>query len=537
MKEIPFPPEITGVEEQIAYLNENTPLIFVPATLDGAWNRALSCPMVVWDREGLCHTVRTDRLGRAWYTGGERGRRVYVTRKNRGGFRREAYAVQRDLPGERPGLGAGLGRLLSGMGGFDTAALVLWSAGGGGVLLLLGELLRRMLTDAAQRPEMAAAMGDIAGVLGAVLGLLYLACAGMHMAGRISRRAALGLLPALGERMWLNPGPENPAQRAGCLASLREDGERLVRWTLTLVCGLGAGAVPAVKLAEISPGLSLTAAVTASVLLLAAVVTAAVGAGRDAGSRAGAEYRWIENRSSDKRFGVERPFPFGAKNAARGRLGLPWLALPPLMALVLFIAVREGLSLSRMAEAAVLYLPAAVFPLALLEGAGWAGRALADLRGLLHQAARGSGHDRDLPKQGSALELKNVTFTYPGRREPVLRDVDLRIFPGEVLGVAGGTGAGKTTLAGLMTGLLAPDAGQVYYGGIELGRYERESILRRIALENGEDIRLLDKAPAEPDGRTTVIFSAREEDLACCERVFDLSEGRLVLRAPKKQRL
>ena len=94
----------------------------------------------------------------------------------------------------------------------------------------------------------------------------------------------------------------------------------------------------------------------------------------------------------------------------------------------------------------------------------------------------------------------------------------------------GGTGEGKSTLARLMTGLLEPDCGMVYYGGTELWRYEPEFIRSRIALENGTDIRLLERAPDSLDGRTTVIFSVREEDLVCCGRIYELADGRLLER-------
>lgn len=529
-----FPKEIDQPEEQVVYLNENTPLIFIPATLDGAWYRSLSCPMLVWDSEGLCHGVFPNRFGRACYLSGENGRRISVTRKNCGGFRREGYAVQRDLPGETPSLRAALGRLWSGMGLFETALLLLWSVLGGGLLFLLGELLHAMLNNVVLGLEGFNTWSLAAGLAGVFPPGFCLLRVGERMVRRVSRRASLSLLPALGERVWLASGPDAAAERAGHLAGLREDGELLVRWALAPLCGIGAGVIPAAALAAADLRLMWTAGAVAAGLLLAAVITAGWSARHKADAWANGRYRWLETRTSDKRFGVERAFPFGQESAGPARPGLLWLTLPLLMSPVLLAAEGEGFSLAQLVRAAVLYLPAAVFPLAMLEGAARAGRALAELRALLGQAGRTPGHGRELPGLGSALELKNVTFTYPGRREPVLRDVDLRVFPGEVLGVAGGTGAGKTTLARLMAGVLTPDMGQVYYGGIELGRYERESVLRRIAFERGEDIRLLDRAPEKLDGRTTVIFSAREEELAQCERIFDLSEGRLTLRTQRE---
>ena len=110
----------------------------------------------------------------------------------------------------------------------------------------------------------------------------------------------------------------------------------------------------------------------------------------------------------------------------------------------------------------------------------------------------------------------------------VLRGVSLRLHPGEVLGIWGATGAGKTTLEKLMTGMLRPAGGTIYYGGIELSRYNGASLRRRIAWGRGSDILLTDRVPEERDGRACVVFSAREEALDGCDRVFRLADGMLI---------
>ncbi|HEV7756604.1 MAG TPA: ABC transporter ATP-binding protein [Mycobacteriales bacterium] len=66
---------------------------------------------------------------------------------------------------------------------------------------------------------------------------------------------------------------------------------------------------------------------------------------------------------------------------------------------------------------------------------------------------------------GYDLELTGVTFAYGPHAEPVLRDLDLAVPVGDHLAIVGSSGIGKSTLAGLLCGLLRPDAGTVALGG------------------------------------------------------------------------
>ena len=65
-------------------------------------------------------------------------------------------------------------------------------------------------------------------------------------------------------------------------------------------------------------------------------------------------------------------------------------------------------------------------------------------------------------KQGAVLELTAVRYTPPCAAEPLLRQVGLIVMPGEILGVAGSSGVGKSTLLALAAGHLQPDAGTLH---------------------------------------------------------------------------
>jgi ATP-binding cassette subfamily B protein len=80
-----------------------------------------------------------------------------------------------------------------------------------------------------------------------------------------------------------------------------------------------------------------------------------------------------------------------------------------------------------------------------------------------------------------AIRFEGVTFAYPGRSEPVLRDLDLVIPNGTSLAIVGVNGAGKTTLAKLVARLHDPVEGRVTVDGIDVREFDPREWQRRIA--------------------------------------------------------
>ncbi|MFM8312454.1 MAG: ABC transporter ATP-binding protein, partial [Ilumatobacteraceae bacterium] len=90
-------------------------------------------------------------------------------------------------------------------------------------------------------------------------------------------------------------------------------------------------------------------------------------------------------------------------------------------------------------------------------------------------------HPVALPSRGE-LVAHDVTFAYDGAEAPALRGVSLAIAPGERIALVGPTGAGKSTLAKLLSRLYDPSAGHVSYAGVDLRLASIGSLRERIVV-------------------------------------------------------
>jgi ABC-type multidrug transport system fused ATPase/permease subunit len=118
-----------------------------------------------------------------------------------------------------------------------------------------------------------------------------------------------------------------------------------------------------------------------------------------------------------------------------------------------------------------------------------AGASLVRVRQLLDQPVRQRSHGRRSLAAGPlSVELSKVTFGYDSAR-PVLHDLSLRVEPGEVLGLLGPTGSGKSTITRLLFGFADPDRGEVCLNGAELRDLRPADLPARVGLVT-QDVQL-----------------------------------------------
>jgi ATP-binding cassette, subfamily C, bacterial CydD len=156
---------------------------------------------------------------------------------------------------------------------------------------------------------------------------------------------------------------------------------------------------------------------------------------------------------------------------------------------VALVAVSVGLRLVdgrldlHTALLVLILAPEAYLPLRLLGAhyhASAEGLAAADqLFAVIEQAAPEAGHER--ADHRGALTLDDVTVIGPDRAGPVLDRLSVTIAPGQVTGIVGPSGGGKSTVLGLLLGTVRPDRGQVLAGGTDLAGADLTEWRRKIA--------------------------------------------------------
>lgn len=90
----------------------------------------------------------------------------------------------------------------------------------------------------------------------------------------------------------------------------------------------------------------------------------------------------------------------------------------------------------------------------------------------------------DVPDEelNGSIVFDNVTFTYPHDTEPTLKNISFEIEPGQMVGVVGATGAGKSTLAQLIARLFDPQEGTIFIGGRDVKEVNKNTLRNTVSI-------------------------------------------------------
>ncbi|MEG4589198.1 ABC transporter ATP-binding protein [Microcoleus sp. MOSTC5] len=178
------------------------------------------------------------------------------------------------------------------------------------------------------------------------------------------------------------------------------------------------------------------------------------------------------------RIGVALPFIYVVMGALGGRYTLGDLALYS----GLIVQVKQSLQMLISTSTNLYDISLSVSPIfQLLELKPELQSPLVDVASRLPSLPEGS-KDSDVTKDKIGIEIKHLSFCYPGSNKSTVEDINLTINPGEMLVLVGENGAGKTTLGKLLGRLYDPTSGTIAWNGKDLRSYSLAYVRSRIAV-------------------------------------------------------
>ena len=530
-----LPRGVTGLERYVNFLNENSDLVLSPVTLEPGWFRTATGPILAETKKGVVCALIPDGLGRYHFIDDGTRKRVRVQENNQDEFLADAWLVTQAIPADIGHFRNLLGCLLAGVSRKDRRA-VNWLCFVVPILLyLVGRVGKYLISDVVLATDIPRFLYTLLWIFFIVMmTALFLFAGSMHHL-RMVQKAALSVLPGISERPWFSRRTDaTPLD----MAELRDHLETVADWYFRLRITIRA--TIALWVLSIAASVPVEYILLVLILIMGAITAVLFWRGikQEPDRRGSLMQDWIASRPIERQFAIQRPIPdYSGKDTA-----CLWESFTaPISIFLLFpllgMTILTQKDTSQFFHSLMVYLPLIVLNVNLCLRTPRAAKSAAVIRTMLPaEGYRTHGEWVPLPDMPPILELKDVSFSYPNRKRPVLRDISLRLNPGETVGILGNTGSGKRTLARLMAGDLTATSGNVYYKGVDLDRFDREAVLRWIGVESGSDISLYHNCPKKPEkGRTCVVFSTRESDLQYCNRILKLTDGRLTELQPSQR--
>ncbi len=86
------------------------------------------------------------------------------------------------------------------------------------------------------------------------------------------------------------------------------------------------------------------------------------------------------------------------------------------------------------------------------------------------------------PHLAGEIELRNVSYSFPGAKAPIIQNLSLKIPAGQHVAILGKMGSGKSTLARLIAGLLQPTQGSILIDGVEMRQIDKSDLRRNMGI-------------------------------------------------------
>ena len=109
-------------------------------------------------------------------------------------------------------------------------------------------------------------------------------------------------------------------------------------------------------------------------------------------------------------------------------------------------------------------------------------RSLSELMRDDPKLSKATGVKLSRPNLEGTIELKNVSYSFPGSKTPIIRDLSIKIPTGQKVAILGKMGSGKTTFARLLSGLIEPTEGAIMIDGVDIRQIDPSDMQRNVGV-------------------------------------------------------
>ncbi len=514
-KSVEIPMTIEDHEDQLDYCLRPHGIMRRAIVLEDGWFRDAYGPMIVYVKEsGEPVALLPDKLSGYWFTDRETGRRVKLSAKNAGKFTRSAYCFYKPLPQRKLGIPDLLKYMKDCLNVSDCVSILLAALAVTGVGMVMTRLTKALTGPVISGASVKMLIGiAICMVCTAVTSQLMTSVRSL-LNSRVQTKTSLGIRSAMMMRVMSLPARFFRSYSAGELTNRASSVGQLCDLMLTMMLGTGLTSVVSLlyitQIFDYAPDLVAPSLLMILVTVLFSTVSSVVQIKiskqhmEHTAKESGVTYSMISGIQKIKLAGAEKRF-FGRWLDLYTE-GARLIYAPPM-----FIRVNSVITLAiTLVSNIVLYYLAAksgivqsdYYAFTAAYGAvmgafsSLAGVALSagNIRPILEMAEpflktepETSDSKETVTKLSGSIELNNVYFRY-GENEPyIVKDLSLKIRPGEYVAIVGRTGCGKSTLMRLLLGFEKPEKGAVYYDGKDINRLDLSSLRRKIGtvMQNG----------------------------------------------------
>ena len=507
-KKVNIPDIVTEEDEQLEYCLRPHSIMRRPVKLEQGWYRDAFGPMITHRKEdGTAVALIPEPVRGYWYRDAQTGRRVIITSKNADQFESEAICFYRALPQKQLGIKDLMVFLHYSITRDDVIRIMLATL----VITSVGMLSPRV-TKALTGPILNA--GKLSALNGVLIALVTFALAAKlvgliknSLTRRIESKTTISVQAAMIIRMISLPTRFFSRFSAGELKQRILSVNSLCSMLVSLVLGFGFTTISSmmyiVQIFKFAPALALPAIIT---ILVTVTFSLVVTMQQIKISKKQMEFEAVESGMSYSIIsGIQKIRLSGSEKRVFARWlnaytdGTELAYNPPLfmkvsgvinMAISLFstiilydLSVRNGMDTSAYYAFSASYgmVMAAFSSVAdIITSAAKIKPILELAEPFLKEVPETSEDKEPVTQISGQIEINHLTFRYDEETPYILKDLSLKINPGEYIAIVGRTGCGKSTLIRLLLGFEQPETGSIFYDGKDLSNLDLSSLRRRI---------------------------------------------------------